>query len=217
MKRLIYVGLLAFALPCHGQLVLKSGDTWTWQFDSLTRTGSVPAFGVNPNGSFTLMVNSSTFQSGDLLGYEMFENSTSEMPICSGVLTAAPPFSLSCERDFSWQDLQGAIRLTMISGSVTVDNITVNVVKAGPSLSSYDVYSATFLPVSLNAALSGGKLVLAWPRGTNEFLLQTAPNLSPPVTWKTATNSIYLSSTNFYTTNDLAGPSQFFRLQFRTR
>ena len=57
------------------------------------------------------------------------------------------PFNGSCERDLSWQDRQGAIRFTMVSGSITVDSIIVESILPGPSLSSYDVYSETFTPV----------------------------------------------------------------------
>src|ERR1051325_4649574 len=107
IERLICAALLAFALPCHSQLVLKQGETWTWQFDSLVRTGSVSTFVSHPNGSLTLTLNSSTFQNGEMLRYEMFENSPSEPPLCSGTLTtASPSTALLCETADAWQALQ---------------------------------------------------------------------------------------------------------------
>ena len=144
---LICVAILAFCLPCFSQLVLSPGQVWDYSFDTLPKTGSVPVFGNNPGGTLQFTVNSSSFQSGDLLRYEMFENSTTEAPICSRLMSSAPPYDLSCSSDFSWQDRQGAIRLSMLSGSVTIDSVTLKAIVAGPSLSSYDVYSTTFTPV----------------------------------------------------------------------
>jgi hypothetical protein len=135
-------------------MVLNQGDGWTYNFSNLPKMGSVSVFGTNPGGSLEFTVNSSTFQSGDMLQYEMFENSSLETPRCTRIMNSAPPFNPTCQRDFSWQDRQGAIRLTMLAGSVTVDSITVKAIVSGPSLSSYDVYSSTFTPVPEPAAVS---------------------------------------------------------------
>lgn len=139
--------MLACALPSYGQLVLSPGQVWDYSFDNLPKTGSVPVFGNNPGGTLQFTVNGSSFQPGDMVRYEMFENSSSEAAICSGTMSSAPPFDATCTRDFSWQDRQGVIRFTMESGSVTIDSITLKAIVAGPSLSSYDVYSTTFTPV----------------------------------------------------------------------
>lgn len=143
----IYVLWLVFCVQSHGQLSLNAGESWAYQFDNLPKTGTVSTFGATPGGVFEFTVDSSTFQSGDMLRFEMFEHDTSEVPICSGVMTSAPPFIGSCETDAAWQDRQGAVRLIMISGSVTIDAITVKAITTGPSLSSYDVNSVTFAPV----------------------------------------------------------------------
>jgi hypothetical protein len=69
-------------------------------------------------------------------------------------MNSAPPYTASCTSDFAWQDQQGAIRLTMLSGSAIIDSITVKAIVSGPSLSSYDVYSVTFTPVPEPGVLS---------------------------------------------------------------
>src|SRR3954468_13451798 len=152
MKAAVVI-LLAFCLPGYCQLVLNPGDSWAYEFSNLPRTGSTPMFGSNPGGLFQFSVNSSTFQSGDVLRYDMFESTASEAPICSGTMIGAP-FNGSCARDFSWQDRQGGIRFTLVSGPITVDSITVASILPGPSLSSYDVYSETFTPVPEPAVTS---------------------------------------------------------------
>jgi len=151
MKRLLrfflWAALLSVSFPGYAQLVLNPGDAWLYDFSNLPKTGSTPVFGTNPGGSFQFSINGSTFQNGDMLRYEMFENSSTEPPICSGTMSSAPPFDRTCSSDFSWQDRQGAIRLTMLSGSVEVDSITITAITSGPSLSSYDVNSVSFTPV----------------------------------------------------------------------
>ena len=139
--------ILSLCLPSYSQLVLSPGQVWDYSFDNLPKTGSVPVFGNNPGGTFQFTVNSSSFQPGDMVRYEMFENSSAEAAICSATMSSTPPFDASCTRDFSWQDRQGVIRFTMESGSITIDSITLKAIVAGPSLSSYDVYSTTFTPV----------------------------------------------------------------------
>jgi hypothetical protein len=156
-----------------------------------------------------------------MLRSEMFENSPSEMPLCSNIMSSAPPFTNKCEidEDSAWGDLQGAIRLTMVSGSLTVTSVTVQVVKAGPSLSSDDIYSTTFVPITepriaLTAVLRGGKVIVSWPQeGANGLHLQAATNLSTPKAWSGVTNTVFSFGTNYYTTNDISGPTQFFRLR----
>lgn len=142
----IFTALVAFSLPVRAQLVLNAGDSWTYPFSALPKTGSVSVFTSTPGGILDFTVDSSTFQNGDMLLYEMFEDNTSGPVICSGTLSSAPPPKISCVRDFAWQDVQGAIRLTMIAGSISVDSVTVEAIVPGPSLSSYDVYSSTFVP-----------------------------------------------------------------------
>jgi len=160
--------IVACCLPCFSQLVLTPGQLWDYSFDTLPRTGSVPVFGNNPSGTLQFTVNSSSFQPGDMLRYDMFENNTSETPVCSETMSSAPPFGASCTSDFSWQDRQGAIRFSMLSGSVTIDSITLKAVVAGPSLSSYDVYSTTFTPVPEPGTMTlvgfGASLAMLWFR-----------------------------------------------------
>src|SRR2546430_15828835 len=101
MKKLALscAALIALSLPACCQLLLNPGDTWTYQFNSLSQTGFVSVFVENPNGSLALTVDSSTFQPGDKLQYEMFETNVSGASICSGVLSGVPPPTATCPAD----------------------------------------------------------------------------------------------------------------------
>jgi hypothetical protein len=135
------------ALSAHGQLVLSNGQTWDYSFSSLPLFGFTNAFATTVHGEFGFTVNASSFQAGEMLAYDMFENSASEAPICSGTMTTAQPNSLICSGGQAWQDLQGVVRFRMLSGSVTVDNITLRAITPSPSLSSYWDYETSFTPV----------------------------------------------------------------------
>jgi len=138
---------LLWVIPAHSQLLLNAGDSWTYQFNTLPFTGLVSSFTTNTGGSLTIVVNGSSFPPGSSMTYSMYENSPSEAPIFSATMNGAPPYTVSGSQNGAWQDIQGAIRLTMNSGSARIDTITLQAIVAGPSLSSYNVYSTSFTPV----------------------------------------------------------------------
>jgi hypothetical protein len=139
--------VLGVALLAQGQLVLNQVDTWTYEFSSLPFQGGTNAFQTTLHGEFGFSINSGSFQNGDTLAYEMFENNTSEVPICSQTMASAPPYSLVCSSPMAWQDVQGIVRFRMLSGSITVDNVTLRAITPSPSLSSYNLYESSFTPV----------------------------------------------------------------------
>ena len=147
MKTAILGAMVLLGLSAHAQLVLNPGESWTYPFSSLPFVGNTNAFTTFPQGIFSFTVNGSTLQSGDLLSYEMFEGSSSLTPICSGTMTGSSPTTLSCSSPGAWQDREGTVRFTMVTGSVTVDTVALTAIVSGPSLSSFDVYSSTFTPV----------------------------------------------------------------------
>src|SRR5262245_19828664 len=126
MKRLgVICVLLGAGLSAEGQLLLNQGDSWTYQFGSLPFRGATNAFLTTVHGEFGFRLGNGSFQTGDMLAYDMFENNASEVPICSQTLSAAPSGDVVCTSPDAWQDLQGVVRFRMLSGSVTVDNVTL--------------------------------------------------------------------------------------------
>ena len=76
------------------------------------------------------------------LRYDMFETSTAEPPIASGLYTTQAPKLLVALN--AWQDLQGAVRFTLESGTqpLTLDGFYLQVTR-----SDEQAYAQTVTPV----------------------------------------------------------------------
>ena len=118
--------LLSFCSAAWAYPTFSAGQTITYQFDPQFNplsgpTVYYPGYGWFVGGMFTVY--------GDFSGpcsykLEMFENNVNEKPI------AAQSFSQvnsSAQIAFvpAWQDLQGAVRLSVLSGSLSVENAWV--------------------------------------------------------------------------------------------
>lgn len=123
---LLFAFFLAVAFPVQSQLTLQSGESFTYEFGNLPFTGLVSPI-VNPmflqvGGRLDLSnISAPSFVAGDTvtLHIDFFENSLSEVPVTSltypGTLPPWPaPFFVSAN---SWQDLQGAFRISLSSDS----------------------------------------------------------------------------------------------------
>ena len=216
MKAVFIAGvLMAMCFCASAQLLLNPGDQWTYQFDSLPRTGSTNAFIATPGGSFEFTVDGSTLQDGDLLAYEMFESATNEAPICSGTVSFGSASTRACDVPGAWQLLHGAIRFRMVMGSVAVDRVSLQAIVSGPSLSSYEVYSTAFVPgpgPRLSVALVGSAAArITWATNFTDHVLEYATNL-PATVWGTVTNEVTIIGDRFSVTLQADAALRVYRL-----
>jgi hypothetical protein len=137
--------LLAGGIPGDSQLILNTGEAWNYQFSSLPFAGPINALTTNLGGGFGFAMSS---QSGATLRVEIFENSTAETPLSSN--TIASPlvfFQTNYFNPGAWADVQGAVRLTALAGPLTLEVVRLRAITPSPSLSSYNLFDATFVPV----------------------------------------------------------------------
>jgi hypothetical protein len=123
-------------------VVLQPGDVFTYTFTNLPQV--VPGAGVSevPVGTFTVSVSSFDAVS-DVLFVEMFENGTNEAPLLTFVQEAANDGSSFPN---AWADFQGTVRLTMLSGSVTLESLLfAHEVQTGPS--TWERHQLAVVPV----------------------------------------------------------------------
>jgi hypothetical protein len=122
-KMLILAALTLFAVaPARSQLTLNTGDSIVLRFNSLPEVFiSSDSYGTNAMGgvNFTLLDFEST---NDVLQFELFEDSLNSAPMANVVAEQANDGTLGSIG--AWADYQGLVRFTMVTGSVTIAQVT---------------------------------------------------------------------------------------------
>lgn len=138
----LFLGLV-FNSQAQGVLTLNAGDSWTYHFTNLdfvetrTRSGSI---GLDGGGLFSVAY-STTGENPEYL-CELFEGQSPADPLYSFSQPVAGVF-LPLN---AWNDLEGSIRFSVLSGSYTLESLIVSVHRP-VSLSSYDVFQGIVMPV----------------------------------------------------------------------
>ncbi len=76
-----------------------------------------------------------------------------------------------------------------------------------------DAFGQLNAPLTLNAGLGADGLAVTWPLSGAGMLLMSSTNLTPPVAWLRATNTVQNTGTLFNTTLTIDSDSRFYRLQ----
>jgi len=147
-KTLITIGAIILAYSrVHSQgFTLRAGDTFTYQFNTLPLQGGHSDPPLSAAGKLDALFGS--FAPGGTVLCEMFENSTAEAAIASQTLSSTAGYPAPPGASFwsvgAWQDLQGAIRFTMVSGSVTITSFRVMAIR--DEATGLTEYSSTIVP-----------------------------------------------------------------------
>ena len=145
-KHLSLCGLYLMAIAaCQGQFLLNEGDTYTYEFVSLASQGTLSG-STTSHGVFEITVGGLGL--GEQFRFDVFENSVTEAPIASriGVFQNMPLGVAGVRVDDLWQDHQGVIRVSMISGSITINSLRFQAVSPlDPN--TLTVYGAVITPV----------------------------------------------------------------------
>jgi hypothetical protein len=144
--------LLCASAPLRGQLVLNGGQTFSYQFETLPFNRLIVGQPAANYGYFYLAIHDSTFTAGDSLRLEFFENSFLDSPIRTMEFTSSdtPPIGIYVGQ--AWQDIQGAFRITQLTGSTTIDSINVQATRMNPDL-SFNFYQQILNPAPEPSAL----------------------------------------------------------------
>jgi len=129
----------------HSQVLLNTGDSFMLEFSSLPFSYIAAPGTLSVGGGVS--VSTSGLATGEFFRLELFEQSVDEVPKVTRI------FANSADMAGLWQDLQGAVRITMLNGSMTLNNLLVNVTTLGerpdpngPFINRF-VYQATFAVV----------------------------------------------------------------------
>ena len=137
MKRVLVLGsLLALAPVCGWSqgLIMNAGDSYTCEFNDLQL--EIPG---TTNSTITRVLVGRQSFSGSF-EFEAFESSLAEQPLFSATVT--PSDSSDFYFGPAWQDLQGFVRVTMLSGSMNL-----RVILGAVTTPAGDIYSQSIYPV----------------------------------------------------------------------
>jgi hypothetical protein len=65
----------------------------------------------------------------------------------------------------------------------------------------------------LTSRATGNQFILSWPASATGFVLQSTPQLTPPVTWTDVTNAPVSNGERWTVTNSISGGAKFYRLR----
>lgn len=121
MKKRVVFGMLYYSLQCiaFAQIVLDAGASYAFDFRFTSGTVHTGIF-LGQINSFTPRI--SGFESGDSVLLEMFDNNTNGAAFCSQLYSPGG----FCQSAPGWDDLQGAVRVSVLSGSIVLEAIGVN-------------------------------------------------------------------------------------------
>lgn len=172
MKQLLIISLwLSILFRGFGQgVLLNTGDSYAYQFSSLPFGGFSTS--GNPRAYFSLPIFPSDLGPSGTLRFEMFEDTPNGIPIFSRTLTMSSSiWDTDGTVPNAWADIQGSIRLTMLSGSIAINVFSLQaMIPAGTS--GFNVYGGRVYPIPEPSALSflvfGFQFILETRRKRNE-------------------------------------------------
>jgi len=139
MKTLSILGLVfgvCLSSWGQGQVILLEGDSYTFEFATLELDGPETEPIYSQYGRLDVWF--ADFQSDETLRIELFEDSPSEPPVYSGPWNGGgpPPIGPPTPNPLfvlvpnAWEDLQGIVRFTMVTGSMTISRVDATAVRS---------------------------------------------------------------------------------------
>ena len=132
-NKVVLVGLFcaaAWSAQSHG-LILNANDTYIYEFSALPFQQVVTYYTGTAAAQADLFWTAVPLADGTQLQVAIFENSPNDNPIIVDTWTSAAGLSGGLELrppmfQSTWQDLQGAFSLTVLSGSASINDIDLS-------------------------------------------------------------------------------------------
>jgi len=206
---------------------MRTGDVYSVRFDEsvLGDGGGIVGSGTG-FGSVQVFFDSTNSAPNSTAVIEIFEDRIDDPALPSVTSRIDTPHTsvFATSVGHAWQDLQGATRITVLSGPIVVDHVHITagkLISSTPTHPYRRAYVATFI---LNEATSphlactftnsfGIKLAkLSWPTNATAFLLESL-ELAPGLNWKAVTNTPAIAGPNQVVTLEANTQTMFFRLR----
>ena len=122
--------------------LLSAGDVLSYSFNTLPFSVHT-TIGYTTDMAFCSVVTDATGLSRDgLLRYELFENRSSTEPFLDRTIPGSgSPSALLAQFSGPWNDLEGRVQITMLSGTVRVLALSLSSAKRADGIGGFDVFS----------------------------------------------------------------------------
>ena len=174
MKAFACLCMLAAAVgwPASAQFLLHSGETFTYQFNSLPLYEAATELDSPPGGYWELQTAPISPTTPLQFRLEMFEDSVAEAPIGAMLYESSPSqpawdaFTCISSGPFNWQDLQGVVRVTVLEGTLQLNSLWVTAWRpAGGGVD--DLFFSGFVaivpePSTMHILVLSGTALAAW-------------------------------------------------------
>jgi hypothetical protein len=204
----------------HAQLVLKGGESYTYRFDSLPFQRNT-TFGIaGPSGTLFAYIDPwDPWGLGPTNSYrvELFEDTPVGVPILSRTITSASSiYDTDYRTANAWADLQGSIRVTALSGFITLQGFSLQAFKTSAA-GGFDVYGTDriYLPAPpvLSMIASNAFAIVRWTTSATNFVLEASSSMAPLAPWQAVTNAVISTGNVFSVSLALDESHRFFRLR----
>lgn len=206
--------IVGTSLSAQAQVTLSAGQSWSYVFSSLPLVGKgsnaeanqgaywATASGSAPSNSYTISV---------------FSSGLTDPP---SHVTAGTSGSTGMIWGGLWKDLQGAFRIDVSAGQVTVSNVTIDV--WGPitdpyNPSSADHYQLVVIPAPAltcnmtTNSVGAAQTTFLWSTNFTGYALQSATTVDSRQ-WITLTNAPVVVGSQYSVITDKVATQQFYRL-----
>lgn len=174
--QLVSLFLLGACVTTHSQVLLNTGDSFTFEFTSLPFDQILSPFRRAGGG---VSLNTVGLEPGEYFRLELFDHGVDEEP------KVTRTFTNHADGGGLWQDLQGTVRVTMLNGSMTLNSIMFSVTTYGdrpdpngPYINNR-YYQATFIAVPEPSTVSFLGLIALGGASCRFFRLTKSGSLFP--------------------------------------
>lgn len=181
-RKAFLIALLQFFSGISSAGTFIAGQVYDFSFSN------VPFYELAPyqnQGGATINFKGDLLDLGDIVRLEFFENSTSDVAFFTNDFNRpTDSFGSTVTVPFPWQDLQGAIRITVLAGSINLDSISTQVIRHGSRYFETTYVSAVPEPSAIYLLVFGiiGMVLFLRKRGLlpNPAFESDAPKAARP-------------------------------------
>jgi len=154
-----------------------------------------------PSNALTMAFNFKLQGNGNQDSFQVAMNSNNLMAVETVLIPTNVTMSSGMIDVSQYAGQQAELFFGIVGGTSTNASVMVS-----------DIAFYVTLPPSLQIQMAGTNVVLTWPLSANGYVLQSANQLTPPVSWTTVANVPGIVNLQYTVTNQISSGSRFYRL-----